>query len=201
MRVISELIHYLMTRGSLTAEQIQWLADKRYLELPDDWDPLPDTGHELDPADTDDTLEEHIPRHRAGRSRSRRSRSPFTARKLARLIEDAIPSWRDHLDGLLTLARRWESVDYQQMPLAIRNAEEHTLREAVAATFASGGAPLCALWHAATFDGWMQVLPKDAGGPAVNAFRVAVAHPQRTTVGTHAWVLREPTVRWIYQLT
>src|SRR5438067_13516731 len=130
MRIIEQIVDYLLQQGSLSTEDEQYLADAGYIRprswlTPDEVRAAPrEAADSSTPAKGDDphaALVSELERAEASRAGRRGAPLPgLRAQAIAARIRAARPAWRDRLKGLLPLARAISpGIDAEDAPLTV----------------------------------------------------------------------------------
>ena len=211
MRIIEQIVDYLLQQGALTTEDEQYLSDSGYIR-PRSWlapDEVRASAGES--ADGSAAIEGESPHEglisqleRGAASRSRRRGGPLhrlSAQTIGARIRAARPAWRDRLNGLLPLARVLQpGIDAVEAPLAIGRLEPGPLADAIARLLTERKGRLSELWDALCVDDYHGLVPEKSAGPAVEAWNALLRADGLLDLDRHTWLLRYRQCAWVFQL-
>jgi hypothetical protein len=189
MKVISQLLEYFVERGALTTQQLQALARQGLYELPDT---APDAVSTADPFEVDSSAP--IPRRKGGRGHPKKPVLEQVA--LVAWIAQSIPKWTASLKALLRISRE---TALDKAAIAIRTKELSALSDALRQGLKHRDPALDGLWISIGFDRYREILT-GAKGPVTAAYRAILQCDEHVKGSKYAWLLKEPMVRWVYNL-
>jgi hypothetical protein len=217
MQVIRQLIEFFSSRGALSGQQLDFLAQAGFYNPYEEYgqddedggsDESADESGQL-PADSWEAMEQACHRRAARRPRGRRSRGrkglPGTrvkAPEICARIAQQSSSWATQLAGLVALGRRLATcTTWQTASNDIRNTEDTSLQAAVHDAMAERRPGLNRLWPALAMDDYHGVVQaRGESGPAVGAYRAVLASTNWGSMVRHAWLLKYPAIRSVYNL-
>jgi WD40 repeat protein len=192
MKVISQLLEYFVERGALTAQQLQALAKQGLYELPG---PAPDAVSTADPLEPL-WVESSAPKPRRKGGRGRPKQPVLEQAALVAWIAQSIPKWAPSLEALLRISGE---ATLDRAAIAIRSEELSGLCDALRQGLKHCNPDLDALWTSLGFDRYREVLT-GAKGPVAAAYRAILQCDESVRGSKYAWLLKEPMVRWVYNL-
>jgi WD40 repeat protein len=192
MKVISQLLEYFVERGALTTQQLQALAQQGLYELPE---PAPDPVSTADPLEPL-WVESSAPKPRRKKGRGRPKQPVLEQAALVAWIAQSIPKWAPSLEALLRISGE---ATCERAAIAIRNAELSGLCDALRQGLKHRDPALDTLWIAIGFDRYRELLT-GAKGPIAAAYRAILQCDENVKGSKYAWLLKEPMVRWVYNL-
>ncbi len=196
MKVISELIDYFVRRRALSPQQLEQLSQLGFLDRPDAPEaPLPNPSEEAEP-------EEHPePPPVRAKKRSRPPRSGLTEDALSARLAASKADWSEELAGLVSLAQSLSPATLETAPLILRNAEDDDLEAALRRALDTRTPPFNRLWDAISMRGYHDIVEPGTGqGPVANSWLAILRSDAHEERGKHAWLLRMPEIRWVYNL-
>jgi hypothetical protein len=207
MKVLHQIIDYLDRRGALSQQQMAYLLQEGYLQRPDE--PLAELD-EAKPEAEAETLERRLERAAASRASAGKRRGgvggtgpvALEPRQIEAWLASQIGAWREPLGALTGLARGLAgAAGLREAPRIVGETPAEALEAALAEALAARKPSLRRLWPAIALDGPARLLEvPEARGPAAGAYRAILTGRERNELGKHAWILKRPRIRWVYQL-
>jgi HEAT repeat protein len=204
VKLITQLVEYLRSRGALTQVQVSRLAGKGFIDLPREADSSPLLAQDPEEKDyleweaAELAAASHPVRRRRGRKAERAEAEK--AEELAGRLAEQLESWEGELQTLTAVAEAFAPCSgWREAADHICKAAARDLAEALAEAMRSNTLSASQLWQALHFEAYRGAL-EGLSGPPRKAYRALLTGRHVSELTGYAWLLKYEEPAAVYRL-